>query len=74
MPSIAAKFTPDGKGLVTASGNWKAKAKGELRVWDPATGKEMGRFPDQSLEVWDIGFLDGGKRIMTDRSDRRQSG
>ncbi|HXD89064.1 MAG TPA: hypothetical protein VN641_21410 [Urbifossiella sp.] len=60
-----AKFTLDGTALVTASGNWKAKAKGELRVWDPATGKETGRFPDQSLEVWDIGFLDGGKRMIT---------
>lgn len=60
-----AKFTPDGRELVTASGDWKAKAKGEVRVWNPATGKEAGRFPDQTREVWDVGFLDGGKLMVT---------
>ncbi|OWK41764.1 hypothetical protein [Fimbriiglobus ruber] len=58
-----AKFLPDGSGLVTASGNWKAKAAGELRIWDPTNGKEIGRFPDQAREIWDLVFLAGGKHM-----------
>ena len=60
-----AKFTPDGKWIVTCSGNWQAKARGEIRVWDAKTGKETTRFPDQSREVWDIVFLQGGKKMVT---------
>ena len=60
-----AKFTPDGKNIVTCTGNWQARARSELRVWDAATGKETGRFPDQNREVWDIVFLDGGKLMVT---------
>jgi WD40 repeat protein len=60
-----AKFTPDGKNVVTCTGNWQARVPSELRVWDPATGKETGRFPDQTREVWDIAFLDGGKLMVT---------
>jgi WD40 repeat protein len=58
-----AKFTPDGTALVAVGGNWQAKAPGEMRVWDPSTGKEIGRFPDQPREVWDIVFLPGGKQM-----------
>jgi WD40 repeat protein len=60
-----AKFTPDGRDIVTVSGNWQARVKGEIRVWDPTTGKETGRFPDQNREVWDVGFLDGGRLMIT---------
>ena len=60
-----AKFTPDGRDLITVTGNWQGRAKGEIRVWDPVTGKETGRFPDQTREVWDIGFLNGGKLMIT---------
>ncbi|MDB5309062.1 MAG: hypothetical protein JWO38_3264 [Gemmataceae bacterium] len=62
-----AKFTPDGIGIVTVTGNWQARARGEIRVWDPGTGAETetGRFPDQNREVWDVAFLDGGKLMVT---------
>jgi WD40 repeat protein/beta-lactamase regulating signal transducer with metallopeptidase domain len=60
-----AKFTPDGKSIVTVSGNWQQRTKGEIRVWDPTTGQETGRFPDENREVWDVVFLDGGKLIVT---------
>ena len=29
------------------------------------TGEEIDRFPDQNREVWDIGFLDNGKLMVT---------
>lgn len=64
-PVYRAKFTPDGRELVTASGNWKVNAKGQIRVWDPTTGEETDQFPDQNREVWDVGFLDGGKLMIT---------
>lgn len=60
-----AKFTPDGTQIVTCAGRWEKAAPGEIRVWDPKTGKEVGRFPDQSREVWDVVFLDGGKKMVT---------
>jgi WD40 repeat protein len=61
-----AKFTPDGKAVVTAAGNWKdPKIPGELRIWNPETGQEAGRFPDQSAAVWDFAFLDGGKTLIS---------
>jgi WD40 repeat protein len=56
-----AKFTPDGTKIVTVSGNWQARTKSEMCVWDPKTGMEIGRFPDQPREVWDIVFLNGGR-------------
>jgi WD40 repeat protein len=57
------RFTPDGTGLVTASGNYQSRAQGEIRIWDPVTGKETGRFPDQAREIWDMVFLNGGKQL-----------
>jgi WD40 repeat protein len=61
-----AKFTPDGKSVVTAAGNWKdPKTPGEIRVWNPQTGEEVGRFPDQSAAVWDFAFLNGGKTLVS---------
>jgi WD40 repeat protein len=65
FPVYRAKFTPDGKSVVTVGGNWQQKSRGEIRVWDAATGKETGRFPDQSREVWDVAFLDGGRTMVT---------
>jgi WD40 repeat protein len=62
-----AKFTPDGTAIVTVSGNWQARTRGEIRVWS-ADGKELGRFPDQNREVWDFVFLDGGKRMVTSQA------
>ncbi len=60
-----AKFTPDGKAIVTCAGQWQNQKQGEIRVWSPETGKEMGRFPDQSREVWDVVFLNGGTIMVT---------
>jgi WD40 repeat protein len=60
-----AKFTPDGTKIVTVGGDWKAQTKSEMRVWDSKSGKDLGRFPDQPREVWDIAFLDGGKLLAT---------
>jgi WD40 repeat protein len=62
-PIYRAKFTPDGTQIVTVSGNWQAQVQGEMRVWDPKSGIEIGRFPDQQREVWDIVFLNGGKQM-----------
>jgi WD40 repeat protein len=60
-----AKFTPDGRSIVTVTGNWQQRARGEIRVWDADTGKETGRFPDQNREVWDVVFLDAGRVMVT---------
>lgn len=56
-----AKFAPDGTKIVTVGGDWKNQAKSEMRVWDSQSGLEIGRFPVQAREVWDVAFLNGGK-------------
>jgi WD40 repeat protein/beta-lactamase regulating signal transducer with metallopeptidase domain len=63
-----AKFTPDGRSIVTCSGNWQQRTRGEIRVWDAESGKETARFPDQNREVWDVAFLDGGKVMVTSQA------
>lgn len=64
--TFRAKFTPDGKSVVTAAGLWNnPKIPGEIRVWNPENGEELTRFPDQSAAVWDFAFLDGGKTLIS---------
>jgi WD40 repeat protein len=66
MSVYRARFTPNGKYVVTAAGDWRTRTSpGELRVWDPKTGEEVGKFPDQSREIWDFTFLDGGKTVVS---------
>jgi WD40 repeat protein len=60
-----AKFTPDGRSVVTGSNGEPRPTPGELRVWDAASGKETGRFPDLPRGVLDFVFLDGGRLLLT---------
>jgi WD40 repeat protein/beta-lactamase regulating signal transducer with metallopeptidase domain len=69
-----AKFTPDGKSIVTVTGNWQQRTRGEIRVWDADSGKETGRFPDQNREVWDVVFLDGGRVMVTSQAIESKPG
>jgi WD40 repeat protein len=61
-----AKFTPDGKSVVTCAGDWKEpKIPGDMRVWNAWTGELTARFPYQSASVWDFAFLDSGKTLVS---------
>ena len=66
----SAAFSPDGKRIVTASGDKTA------RIWDAATGQPIGE-PLKGHEdaVYSAAFSPDGKRIVTaSRTRRRGSG
>ena len=57
---VALAFSPDGKRLVSGSGDSTA------RVWDVKNGTEVGRlrFPGSSTYVHSVGFSCDGKRVL----------
>ena len=64
---LSAAFSPDGKRIVTASGDNTA------RLWDAATGKQIGT-PLAGHESWawvhSAAFSPDGKRIVTASADK----
>jgi WD40 repeat protein len=59
---LALAFTPDGKHLATAGGIFLVK--GEIRVWDPALGKEVGKSISGSAGYAWVGFSSDSKRLF----------
>jgi WD40 repeat protein len=58
-----ATFSPDGKRIVTASGDNTA------RIWDAATGKTMAVLSGHSDRVYSAAFSSQGDRIVTASAD-----
>jgi WD40 repeat protein len=58
-------FSPDGK--ILATGGWQQVDPGNnkpiLRLWDPATGKELARFDHKHWAVWSVAFSPDGKLL-----------
>ncbi len=62
IPNLA--FSPDSKLL--ASGSWSQKmSRGEIRLWNVASGQLMRRFPDQPTFVSDLAFAPNGKTLFS---------
>jgi WD40 repeat protein len=57
-------FSPDGKRLATGSFGGTAK------LWDTATGQEMGALKGHSDGVHSVAFSPDGKRLATGSFDR----
>src|SRR5262245_31099366 len=53
----AVAFSPDGRRLASGSHDWYA------RLWDPATGKEVGPTQKHICAVMGIGFINEGKQL-----------
>ena len=67
-------FSPDGTKIVTAGWtgpkddfeSWQnGTTSGEMRIWDVATGKELGQFRGEMGAVFDVGFSPDGNQIFT---------
>jgi WD40 repeat protein len=55
----SAAFSPDGKRVITASGDQTA------RVWDAATGKTLASLQGHTHRVFDAAFSPDGTRVVT---------
>ncbi|MBO0701249.1 MAG: hypothetical protein J2P46_22820, partial [Zavarzinella sp.] len=62
-PVYGVAFSPDGKWVATAAGDWKNKKSGEVRVWNAADGREAFRLPDSPYSVWAVRFTKDGRLI-----------
>jgi len=62
----AVAFSPDGKQLAVATGDWqKIDEKGEVRVWEVSTGKELFRLRAHIGVARTVAFSPDGKRLAT---------
>jgi WD40 repeat protein/tRNA A-37 threonylcarbamoyl transferase component Bud32 len=67
QPLYAARFSPDGSKIVTASKDTTA------RVWDAATGKQLLVLPDNPGGVVDAVFSPEGKLLLTTTDNTRHN-
>ena len=62
-PVSALLFTPDGKTLISGSGDRL------IRLWDPATGKERRRLQGHTGAVLSLALAPDGKRLASGSAD-----
>jgi WD40 repeat protein len=64
-------FSPDGKRLAAATGDYKSGKKsfdpqsGEVRVWDVLTGQQIWILKSHPYCVWSVAFSPDGKRLAS---------
>jgi WD40 repeat protein len=63
--ALVAAFRPDGRAVLTAGRD------GTARVWDAATGRELGRPMDHGAPILVAGFSPDGRAALTGGDDRR---
>ena len=59
-------FSPDGKRLASGNGDWP---KGEVKVWDAATGQETLTLKGHTGWVSSVAFSPDGKRLASGSGD-----
>jgi WD40 repeat protein len=64
-----AAFSPDGRRVLTCCARAPTdNQRGQARLWDTATGKELGRFDLESIP-WQAVYSPDGGRLVTHQSD-----
>lgn len=61
---LSVAFSPDGRGLASASRD------GTVKVWDVSTGQEMSTFKGHTSEVTSVAFSSDGKRFALASTDK----
>jgi WD40 repeat protein len=69
QPVTRVAFSPDGKLLVSVGGNWRHPGPGEIKVWDPATGKELANLGNDLTCVYRVVVTADGKTCFTGHYD-----
>lgn len=67
-----ATFTPDGKLVVSTTGEWNKKKKaweGEIKFWDPETGKAIRSLTGHSDQIRAMAFNSDGSKLVTAGED-----
>src|SRR6185369_10184617 len=64
---VSLAYTPDGKTLATGGGYVN---QGEVRLWDPATGKEGVKLKGHPNLVNGVAFAPDGKRLVSASNDK----
>ena len=62
----ALAFSPDGKTLASAAGYGES----DIRLWDVATGKEIGRLEGHKAWVGSLVFWPDGKKLASSSADQ----
>ncbi len=70
MLFAGAYFTPDGKKIVSGSGDiFGVSEDNTVRVWDVATGQEIWRFEGHTDKVWDVAVSPDGRYAASGSHD-----
>ncbi len=65
-----AYFTPDGKRVVSGSGNMLGVSEDNtVRVWDVATGEEIRRFEGHTDKLWNVAVGPNGRYVASSSHD-----
>lgn len=62
-------FSPDGRLLATGGGDWRAREKMEVRLWDAATGELLKQLPDSKEVTADLAFSPDGRLLAARSAD-----
>jgi WD40 repeat protein len=63
-------YSPNGKRIVSGSGDFMGGKPGEVKVWDAATGAELFSLPGHKNGVTCVAYSPDGKRIVSGSADR----